>query len=335
MGKNTNFPFGRTAEGIQTFNGSFFPAGAPGNVYFIHPAAAGAFNGQGTASDGNIGSIDKPMSTLSGVHSKMTANQNDTAVLIGNSSASAANVVSEASALTWSKNLCHIMGTAYNRISHRCSIRPSVKTIANFITVSASGCVFSNFHVFSDDDDNEAEIAWTETGQRNAHFNLHIAGMGATGASNPRDSAGSRHLKLTGDGERLFKDCVIGIDTADRGAANANLELSSAAVRDIFEDCIFLCQADAATPVFVNANASGAIDRFAYFKKCLFMNGVGSTATSMTEAMTVHASAGGIIILHDCQLVGAGDWEKVQSSNVYVEAAQAAATSGRMVASTT
>ncbi len=318
----TNFPFGVTSFGaVVSPAGGVQPVGGlgKGKAYWVDPA-----NG----SDGNTGfSPSQPLSTLSAAHSKMTANQNDTAYVIGNSSAASGNVVSETATLVWSKNLCHIVGVnSFNRISHRVSIRAVTNDFTPLVSVTADGCVFANFHVFHGFATDSAQIAWAETGQRNSHFNLHIGGMGAQLAA---DNAGSRSMTLTGDGERYFKDCTFGLDTVDRGAANATVEFISAAVRDVFEDCIFIARVDAATPVHVDADASGAIDRFTYFKNCMFHN---FSTTAMTEAMNVHASAGGNIILHDCQVVNATDWEAVASGNVFVEAAQANTTSGIMVA---
>lgn len=304
--------------------GPILAANENANVYWVHPANP-------TASDGNDGlSPQTALVSLSRAQTMMTANQNDVAILLGNSSASVTNVVSESSQLVWSKNLTHIIGTAYNRVSHRCSIRQTNGDIANFISVTADGCLFANFHVFSEDATNEAEIAWTETGQRNAHYNLHIAGMGALGSSKPADQAGSRNLKLVGDGERYFEACTLGVDTVVRGAANASLELANAAVRDQFVNCDFLQRSDQTTPVFIDADASSAIDRFTKLRGCLGIN----HGTKIAEALNVHATAGGWIVLHDTQFLNMTKLEDTASTNVYVEAVDAATSTGRMVVNT-
>ena len=267
----------------------------------------------------------QPLSTLSTAHDRMTANQNDTAYVIGNSSASSANVVSESATLVWSKNLCHIVGVnAFNRVSQRVSIRAVTNDFTPLVSVTADGCVFANFHVFHGFATDSAQIAWAETGQRNSHFNLHIGGMGAQLAA---DNTGSRSITVSGDGERYFKDCTFGLDTVTRGDANATLEFLSQAVRDVFEDCLFVAHTDAATPTHILADSGSDIDRFVYFKNCMFT----SLGTTLTEVMNISATAGGRIILHDCQEVGATDWEAVASGNVFVEAAQANNTSGIMV----
>ena len=319
----SSFEHGVYSFGVPIFgSGGLIPV--PGIVYWVHPAAT-------NASDGNDGlSPQVPLKTLSGAHALMVANQNDTAIVIGNSSAAAANVISETATLTWSKNLCHIVGAmAHNKISHRVSLR-ATGNFTPLINVTADGCVFANFHTFHGYSTAETQICWQESGQRNAHFNLHIAGMGhATGG----DQAGSRSLLLTGDGERYFKDCTIGLDTIARSTTNAELELKTIAVRDIFEDCLFLAFADNSGHLFIKADdASNAIDRFAIFNRCIFLNAIHSTGTAMTEAIAAHASLSATILLKDCTLVGATDWENAASGQVMIDgAAPTAGTSGLAV----
>lgn len=322
----TNFPHGVTSFGIPQL-GNGVPIAVPGNVYWVHPAS-------GNASDSNAGTDPlRPLSTLSRAHALMTANQNDVAILIGNSSAAAANVVTETSSLAWSKSLCHIIGTAHNRVAHRVSLRGTAPT--NLWAVSAQGCVFANFHVNSANAGAVDEIALAETGQRNSYYNMHITGMIDSTASGPFSRAGARHITLTGDGERFFKDCVIGNDTVGRSAANANIGFLSAAVRDWFEDCMILCGTGAATPVWINANASGAIDRWIMFKRCqFFAQDALSGGTQLTQGLSVHAAAGGALILNESHQWGAAKWETTASTNVILNNVNAAATSGLQVANT-
>ena len=303
--------------------------GVPGNTYWVHPAGS-------NSSDNNRGTSPKrALKTITQAHTNMTANQNDTVFMLGNSSAASGNVIAETANVTLSKNLCHYVGTAYNRVSHRVSIRNNGNGLASLITVSASGCTFANFHVFDGNATAEDTTTWTETGQRNAHYNLHIAGMGATGASNPRDQANSIILLLTGDGERYFKDCVIGVDTAQRGAANASLECQSSAVRDWFEDCLFVMHTDSADPRFLRIANTG-IDRWLYFKSCMFINGgTNSGGTLLAQAFDITTATGGSIILHDTHQVGCTEiWDNAAGGDVVVHDAMAAGTSGHMVPAT-
>lgn len=322
MSPITPFPQGISSFGIPAGIGPVWPIGGaglsqPATAYFCDPT-----NG----TDGNVGtSPEEPMATLSAVHAKMVANQNDTVYVIGNSSASSATVVAESETLVWSKNLCHIVGVnAFNRISHRVSIRSVTNDFTPLVSVTASGCVFANFHVIDENSSSAAHITWAETGQRNSHFNLHIATPTNTTAA---DDAGMRAMTLSGDGERYFKDCTFGIDARERGTASATVATLSAAVRDIFEDCLFISRADAATPTHLLI-ANGTLDRFILFKRCLFHN----HGTSLTEVANVGGSVGGSVILQDCHSIGADDWQAAAiSGQLYIVGVDGTATQGLMV----
>jgi hypothetical protein len=138
--------------------------------------------------------------------------------------------------------------------------------------------------------------------------------MGDNATGNSGDEAASCHLKISGGGENTFVNCYIGLDTAIRSTTNANVELVSAAVRNIFRDCVFPAYADNAGVLFVKIDGSGDIDRFVMFDRCIFTNADNSAATTMTAAMDVHASAGGHVIVKDCMLIGATDWEAADST---------------------
>lgn len=320
-----NYPFGLASFGIPMV-GAGMPIPVPGNVYWVHPAS-------GNSSDSNAGTDPlRPLKTLSRAHTIMTANQNDTVIVIGNSSGAAANVVTETAQLAWSKSLCHIIGTAHNRVAHRVSLRATAVT--NLWAVSAQGCVFANFHVNSANAGAVDEIALAETGQRNTYYNMHIAAMVDATASGPFSRAGARHMTLTGDGERFFKDCVIGLDTTGRTAANANIEFLSAAVRDTFEDCMITSRCGS-TGLWIKAASAGGIDRWVMFKRCQFWNSdTKSGGSQMTQGLSVHAAVGGTILLNDTHQWGAAKWESTASTNVIVNNVNAAATSGLQVANT-
>jgi len=298
--------------------------GKIGQVFFVDWA-----NG----SDANPGTVSEPMKTLSTVHSKMTANRNDIAVMSGPHSSAGTGAFRESDTLTWSKNMCHLVGAnTYHRIAHRNSIRATsgATTFTPLMSVTASGCVFANFHLFHGFAANSAQICLAETGERNSYFNVHIGGMGAQLAA---DHAGSRCITLTGDGERLFKGCTIGLDTVTRGAANSSVEFISAAVRDIFEDCLFLANLDAATPTWALATAAGSIDRWILFNNCIFMNSTEpGGGTAMTDGFNI-AAIGGTILLKNCTAVGMTDWEGTAASGkVMIDGAPpTAATSGLAV----
>lgn len=328
----TRFRGGLEVDGIPIFGGgvpAFLP-GPLGRVFHVDYALGYDSSDRGTERL-------RPVKTLAFCHDNlMTADRDDIAIVYGQVSTASAQRLSDT--LVWSKNKCHILGAnAFNRFGHRVSLRQlSTATVFTpFVSVTAGDCIFANFHTFYGFADNSAQVNWIDTGNRNKYFGVHLGGMGAQLAA---DHAGSRNLVLGsgGNGEHLFVNCVIGLDTVDRGAANASLEMLAGTTRNIFENCHFVMRADATSPVFLLIG-SGGIDRFVDFRKCMFINsGTFTGGSTITEAFTVHASAGGVVLVQpDTNLVGAGDWENTQSSRVYVAAAQAAATSGRMIAATT
>ena len=306
MGDITNYPFGVSSFGVPVLPGGIPPGGT---VFFVD---------QANGSDSNDGlTPGKALLTLSRAHTLMTANQNDTAIIIGSTSSIA---VRESATLAWSKSMCHIIGTAVNRVSHRCSIRAtSGVNFTPLVNVTASGCIFANFHVFHGYAADTAQIAWQDSGQRNAYYNVHIGGMGTGGASSGALNAGGRSLKLAGGGERYFKDCVIGLDTTDKSTtANAELEIAGA-VREIFEDCVFQTYGSGAHAM-VLLTATG-LDRYALFKNCTFINPIQSATTALTECFscTAGTSPNGAVILKDPLAYGCGPWEAdVETARVIV-----------------
>lgn len=315
-------------HGIASFGNVIVSGGGPivgkGDVYWVDPV-----DGLDSYRGKTPGTAKK---TLSGVHSVMTANQNDIAYVLGNSSASASTTCRETATLVWSKSLTHVVGTGYNRVAHRVSLRMTGDFTPQ-VTLSGSGCTWSNMHWF-DSGTSSTQAQLNLTGERNAFYNIHFGGLGGDTA---RDAAGAAIIKIVGTaGEHYFKDCVVGLDTADRGAANASILPSAGTTRNIFENTIFTMRADAGTPIFLNCG-SGGIDRWMIFKDCTFINtGTFTGGSTLTEAFTVHASAGGGVILAGKTMgAGIGDWENTQSSNVYVESGVSAAATGVMAAATT
>lgn len=307
----TNFPNGISSFGVPILGGGnpIMPRSV-GNVYYVDQTSGDdALDGLSPAT---------AVAKLSRAHSLMTADQDDVAIVYG----AVANIaVRETATLTWSKNKCHIIGAnAFNRVAHRVSLRAaSGSEFTPLMTVSADGCVFANMHLYHGYDDASAQVCLNVTGERNSWYNVHIGGMGhATAAS----QTGGRSLVIaggSGNGEHYFKNCVIGLDTTDHDAVNAELEISGGSPRNVFEDCIFttFTGSSGAGREFVLIG-SGGIDRWLIFRKCYFINAVQSTATTMTQGMSVHASAGGTVFLEDCWFHGVTDIETSASGNVFI-----------------
>lgn len=308
----TNFPNGVSSFGVPVLGGV---GGIPltGTWYFVDPA-----NG----SDGNEGtSPEAPLDTLSRAHTLCTAGKNDVVVLIGDGGTT--GTARESATLTWSKNATHLIGvTAPTMISQRARISTPTTATTNvnpLMKVTASGCLFANFSLFQGVGQSATDEQLFEvTGSRNYFWNVHFGGMGhANGAAR----AGSYTLYLNAGSENTFEKCVIGLDTITRSAANASVKLRSAATRNVFLDCMFPMMTSAATPLFIDANAVGSIDRFAWFKRCVFMNAINSTSTAVAGVVSFHVSQGGTVFMDDCSAVGATDWTASDTDTVKITGA--------------
>jgi hypothetical protein len=295
----TNFP-----NGISSFGVPVVPGGLPftGNYFYVNPLIG---------ADGNEGSPQQPLASLSGALARCVDGHNDVVLIIGNGQASGTCRLT--SKLVWNKNATHLVGiTAPTQISQRARIAPTTTgaAFADFVQVTAAGCMFSNFSLFNGfATGGAAQRCWIDEGQRNYYGNVDFGGMGDAASA---ADVGSRSLVIgkagTGNGEHLFERCNIGLDTISRGVANASLEFLGGTPRNIFRECTFPMLASADAPFFWLTAAAAAIDRFAYFQRCFFMNAVGSTATQLTGAAKMAASAGGDVVLDNCTLLGATKW---------------------------
>lgn len=309
-------PYMRTSEGLISLGGV-----APGTAFYLD-----AVNG----SNSNDGlSPAKAKATLAAAYALMTTGANDVLFVIGNGANTGSVRIS--ANFDWAKNACHLVGVAApSALSQRARIATtgSDTAFANFFTVSGNGCIFQNlqfWHGFNTG--TTAQIALTISGSRNVFLNTHIAGMGDTESGN---DAGSRCVKITG-GENLFEGCTIGIDTVVRSAANASVELASGTARNVFKDCVFPFFTDDATVLGILGNAAAAADRFHLFERCLFINAIKSTSTTMSALATLAASVGGLLLFKDCTLVGITEFgtDATSRGQIYVDGGTVtAATSG-------
>lgn len=303
-------------------------------VYFVDPTSGGP----GADVNGvSGGTADVPFATLTYALSQCVSGRGDVICLIGGPTATSTTgeTVRLAANLDWNKNNTHLIGigapTKYGQRS-RITGPSSGGTFSPVMTVSASGCIFSNFSIF--DDYTVNPVALKVTGSRNYFCNVNPQGMGAaTGA----DDAAAASLWISGGAENTFEGCVIGLDTVPRSTTNGEILLDSAAKRNWFIDCDILSYCDNAGHLFVKTANAGDIDRETIFRNCTFLNcptGIAS-GTTMTQAMNIVASAGGMVILHDCVCVGATDWNAADNGNVFISnAAPTAGTSGLGVAVT-
>jgi hypothetical protein len=299
-------------------------------------------------SDGNNGlTPGRAFATLYAAHSAATAGNNDVVYLIGNGAASGSARLSLANAqvwdstatagtLVWSKNATHLIGvTAPTGVAQRARIAPPTGTYtvttfgsANFVTVTGAGCFFSNFSVFNGfSTGGAAQIAWTDTGGRNAYSNVDFGGMGDAGSA---QDAGSRSLKVSTAGENTFVRCTVGLDTVTRTVANASLELAGGTPRNRFIECMFPFQTSSATTLGILGTGNACVDRWNSFERCVFVNNIKSTSTGMTALVSfTTASPGGLLVFKNCDTIGItkiGDTNGL--ANSYVSNVGGAATGG-------
>jgi hypothetical protein len=295
----TNFPNGATSFGIPLVGGI---GGIPftGNWYFVDAAAG---------SDGNEGTVDAPLQTIARAYALCTDGNNDVVALMGAplTSAPTTGTFRLSATLTWAKSATHMIGiTAPTRVGQRARIAPLTTATTNInplFSVTAQGCVFANFSFFQGigQASTDEQLA-TITGQRNYFWNVDFGGMGnAAGAAR----AGSYVILLNGAQENTFSRCTIGVDTIARTAANASVKCTTAATRNIFEDCLFPVYATAATPLVFDMSATGSIDRYLLIRNSIIINSGSSTLTAVIAST---ASPGGVAVFDNNTVVGAANY---------------------------
>lgn len=312
----TNYPNGLSSFGMPLMGGGSMTLplmGGSGKAFFVDPANGVNTNGGEDPSE--------PLDDVAEAHDRAVSGRGDVIYLLGDGTTAGSS--RHTTTINWTKDNTHLIGLgAPTMLSQRARIAAAssvTSIITPFLKVTGNGCVFSNFSIFEGDDENGVASVGVEieNASRNYFWNVAIQ----TGSSaNSADEAGSAALLLDGASENTFDSCYIGSDTMSRSAANANIRFrvngSNTAARNVFRNCLMAMHADAATPLFIDADESGCIDRWELFDNCVFTNGVGSAATALTAATAVHASAGGVLIMNNCGLVGADDWHATDSTNI-------------------
>lgn len=301
-----------TTFGDRVFQLGGVPVGGlfnAGQGYFLRPS---------TGSDGNQGkSPSDALKTWSGAHTAMTADSGDTLYVISEDNSASGTTDYQSATLTLSNDGVNYVGVnSGGMIGQRSRIAQlsTALAVGPLVTFSGSNCFMSNIHIFHGvDDSTSGTAAMSVTGDRNHFYRCHFAGIGHA----TMDTGNNCSLSLTGD-ENLFEECVIGLDTIGRGTASNSeiyLPAAGAATRNIFRNCIIPTFADAAGHQFM-VTGTGGMDRYTLFDNCTFINAVDSTATVMTEAFDLAASQGGTVILKDCVLVGATEWDAGDTGNI-------------------
>lgn len=295
-----------------------------GKIFYLDPE-----NG----SDGYKGdSADRPLATLDKAYSLLRDERGDKIILMNDGNTGASCRLTET--LTWAKDNCALIGTCpqqYHWHRSRITGEASGATFTPIIKVTGHGNYFANFMLFGNYGVDPVGLE-LELANRNVFENVHITGMGLTAGA---ADAAACDVLFDGASENYFTRCTFGVDTIVREAANANLRFringSQACTRNYFEDCEFeaFAGSSGAGALFVDMNESGCIDRTTVFKNCHGTNAIKSTATAMTNAMNVHASAGGLVRLEGTtDFYGCTDVNAADNANVIGTNAFAAGTTG-------
>jgi hypothetical protein len=275
-----------------------------GQIFFVSPTDQG-----GTRKTVPFGRVFK---NVASAYAACVAGQGDTIILLDDGNATGFS--RETATLLWNKADTHLVGPAYvTSQAPRASVR-SVSTGAYtpLMKVDAPGCSFWNvgfFHGYSTDEDQRC-VELTANALRCKFVNVNIQGMGH---ATPAARAGSTSLYLNACSEVEFNNCVIGLDTVTRAAANAEVLSAGAISRIRFLNCRFDTYGGASGHLFVNIGATA--DRTIEFLGCAFLNPVNSSATAMTNAGTIGNSvAASLIFGQGCYKVGATNWGPAQTN---------------------
>ena len=310
--------------------------GTTGNIFYCDPVnGLDTNNGLLAAPSGAAG--QGPVKSLAAGYALLRSGYNDVLVLIGNGQSTGSARITT---FTWAKNAAHLFGIcAPSAVSQRARIANPLTTglviTANFFTVSGNGCLFSNLSWFVGAGAGQtgiaASICMTVSGQRNAFLNCDFEGMGdATSAAD----AGSRNLLLSA-GENYFSHCNVGLDTVQRTNANASVEISGNSARNLFEDCIFSIDSSDGLQYILLAAAAAALDRWTMFKRCMFLNDLGSGSTILAQLFHVVASAGGILVLDiGCGWIATAIGDTATKAQVYVSGVTSTNVGGKMIVAT-
>jgi hypothetical protein len=252
------------------------------------------------------------LATVGAAYAKTTANKHDVVALIGKATAS-----DEAAAITWSNSYTHLIGFAAPvHEGQRARITAGAAALSPFITISGNGCIFANLRIVHEQADSGSLIMVSVTGQRNYFYNVDFCGC--TTSTNAIDGACSLHIN--GGSENLFERCTIGVDTISEGTGCAGLVFAATggAARNMFRDCLFSAYAGNAGAIFVELLGNSGIDRYQLFDRCTFQN---LSGTAMTSAFAVAAGFDANnkrVLLRDCALIGATDWDSNNRGILYL-----------------
>lgn len=297
----TRFPHGVSSFGIPVFGGGGMPTIFPGNVtYLIGPSSKVTTN-QHYALMQERGIEDGDIYTsLLTAYAATTNDRNDTIIMSPESH-------TYGTSLTWANYCTHLIGNAGGRPTqfHRCRFGAS----ANFTpvaTFSGWACTWANVRIAHGRGDAGNLVGLNMTGHYNNLTGVHLYSPGSTTEGDV--GATMMSMSLAG-GNNYFENCVLGVDTIQRSAANSLININTSATNNVFKGCIFHMFQDASTPYLIwVASGAGVQNRWTYFEDCLFVAYSTSWGTPLTVAVGYNYSGDGHrLIFKDCGFTGVTD----------------------------
>ncbi len=283
------------------------PIGKNSNVFIVDPV-----NGD---DDYDGQSFVKALASIAAAEDLCVANQHDVVLYVAGSSGN-----NLSGAVAWDKNYTHLIGLcAPSHVAQRARIfqLSTLEGASPLVKFAATGCIFKDLYIFQGVDDATSLVNAEVTGGRNYFKNIHFAGGGH--ASQAIDGGAS--LLISGGSENLFEQCTIGVDTIEAATGMAGLVFAATggAARNKFKNCHFSMQAGHAGAIFIEVLGNAGIDRYQVFEDCLFSN---LSGTAMTQAIAVAAGfdpANKRLLMKNCSLIGAADWEANDRGAVYLD----------------
>ena len=303
-----------------------------GNVFFLD-GNNGSDGYDGRTPDRAFKTLDGAGVVGAGAYAACVGNANEIIYILGGTT------VHLAAAFVWAKNNTHLIGLAApTGIAGRARISATAVFTPMF-TVTGRGCIFSNFEIFfGQTSATGAAVCWLAQGQNNYYGNVHFAGGGdATQAAD----ASCRSLVIdgggagSGNGENLFENCVIGLDTIPQVGASFLLEVkaNSFAARNRFKNCFFDMTVTATAPAFVSIGAS-SLQRFISFENCIFHAVPSAGSATPAQAFAIDSACNGNVILHNSMVIGCTALVTGNSARLFGDTAGGATTANRGVALT-
>lgn len=242
--------------------------GIPGlaNIHIVTDSDGGAsFDYWKDLCHGNRNNFHTDIATA---HGLTTSGRNDAVLLSPDNH-------TQTSAITWSNNMTHLIGMyPPSRMNHRSRITHS-ENMVPMLTVSGYGNLFANLYFAYGLGDASNLNLLTVSGDRNNFINCHFLCSNAT----ELDTSGFDLIRLN-CGEGYFYKCFFGADTVATGATDMIriYGASDRSCRVIFEDCIFLMNADAGGDANFIETVSGNGTGVVWFLNCQFIN-IGTALT--------------------------------------------------------